>query len=479
MMFPLRFHRWQRLVVLFTAAFFISSLPVFSPRRSWAFSLSDEKKLGAAILEQIHQRMPLIEDGEAITYVNSVGNRIARQLGTTTYQFQFFIVNQPVPNAFAIPGGYIFVYRGLMEMMTSEGELASILAHELSHINARHIYRQMDNQKILSVASLAGILAGIFMGGAGAGALAMGSAAGAQTAALKYSRENEEEADQMGFRLLCEAGYPPEDMVSMMGKLSQKQQYLTNSRIPSYLMTHPGVGDRIQYLQQMVQKERRTGKKARAESLGDFPVMQASMIAQYGDPKAAAERFGPAAKQGDAIASYGMGRLALREGRFEEAVAYLRDAARKKSDSPFVLSTLGAAYMQQGKFDDARSVLRSALAVDPAGTIPHYRLALVLQEQGQREEALEHLSRIEAMAPSFPEIDYQMGIVLGQVNRIGEAHLHLGRYYARKCDWKAAYFHYTKAKSLLKSSPQQIEEIDQVLKEVEKKRKSMAGGKSR
>ena len=448
-------------------------MPAFLPGKSWAFNLSDEKKLGAEILEQIRRVMPLIEDGEALTYVQSVGNRIAKQLGTTPYQFQFFIVDAPVPNAFAIPGGYIFIYRGLIEMMDTEGELAGILSHELAHIQARHIYRQIDNSRILTVASLAGMLAGVLLGGAAAGAVAMGSAAGAQTAALKYSRDNEAEADQMGFRFLCESGYPPEDMMNVMIKMNQKK-FITDSKFPSYLMTHPGLGERIQYLQQLVRKQQRTGKKQSGEILGDFPIMQASLIAQYADPKAVAERFEAAAKKGDAIACYGMGRLALRQGRFDEAVTYLLEAARKKSSSPFVLSTLGAAYLQLGKFEDAKRVLRSAIALDPEGAIPHFRLALVLQEQGQREEALDQLERIELMTPTFPEIDYQLGVVLGQVNRIGEAHLHLGRYYLHKYDWKAAMFHFTKARALLKSSPQQIEELDQILKDLEKKRKTIS-----
>ena len=88
--------------------------------------------------------MPLVEDGEVLTYVRNVGNRVAKEVGITTYQFQFFVVDQPIPNAFAVPGGNIFIYRGLIEMMSSEDELASILSHELAHIQARHLQRSID-----------------------------------------------------------------------------------------------------------------------------------------------------------------------------------------------------------------------------------------------------------------------------------------------------------------------------------------------
>ena len=150
--------------------------------------------------------MPLVEDGEVLTYVRNVGNRVAKEVGITTYQFQFFVVDEPVPNAFAVPGGNIFIYRGLIEMMSSEGELASILSHELAHIQARHLQRSIDEAKILSVGMIAGMVAGILLGAPG---LAAGGMAASQTAALQYSRAHEMEADQFGFRFLCAAGYDP------------------------------------------------------------------------------------------------------------------------------------------------------------------------------------------------------------------------------------------------------------------------------
>ena len=96
------------------------------PREAGAITLSEEKELGKKFVVMLRKSMPLVEDGEVLTYVRSVGNRVAKEVGITTYQFQFFVVDQPIPNAFAVPGGYIFIYRGLIEMMSSEDELAAI-----------------------------------------------------------------------------------------------------------------------------------------------------------------------------------------------------------------------------------------------------------------------------------------------------------------------------------------------------------------
>jgi beta-barrel assembly-enhancing protease len=447
---------------------------LFTPSTAAALALSDEKKIGKEMLELIKEHLPLVEDGEVLSYVQAVGSRIVKQLGNTSYDYQFFVINESVPNAFAIPGGYIFIYRGLIEMMASEGELAGILSHELGHIQAHHYQRRMEEGHMLNLATLAGVLAAILIGAKGGGvgsqALAMGSIAGAQTAQLKYSRENEEEADQLGLRYLCAAGYPAKDMASVMQRLNQAQ-WMANSSIPSYLLTHPALTERIQYLQDLARKPEYQAKGANSNILGDFPIMQASLVAEYTDPHVAEGRFQAGARKGDVAAIYGLGRLYLRQGKSPEALPYLQDAARQDSGSPFVLSTLGDAYLKLGKLNDAQRVLQSALLLDPSAPVVHYRLALILKELGQKEEALQHLQRIEEWAPAYPDIDNNLGILLGQMNQMGLAHFHLGRYYLHRHNWDAAIFHYRKAKALITASPQKMEEIDQGLREAEKKLK--------
>jgi beta-barrel assembly-enhancing protease len=453
---------------------------LFAPGNSFAISLSDEKTIGREVLEQIRIHLSLVEDGEVLTYVQAIGNRIVKQLGSTPYQYQFFVINQSVPNAFAVPGGYIFIYRGLIEMMASEGELAGILSHELGHIQARHYQRRVEEGRILNVATIAGVLAAILIGaksgggGAGTQALALGTMAGAQAFELKYSRENEEEADQLGLRYLCAAGYPAKDMVSVMQRM-HKAQWMANSNIPSYLLTHPALSERIQYLQDLTQRPEYQMKSASSSNLGDFSIMQASLVAEYADPHVAQDRFLAGMRKGDVAATYGLGRLYLRQGKFAEALPYLQDAARQDSGSPFVLSTLGEAYHKLGKLNDAQKVLQTALLLDPAGPVAHYRLALVLKELGQKEEALRHFQRIEEWAPAFPDIDNNLGILFGQLNQMGMAHFHLGRYYLHKHDWEVVVFHYRKAKALILDSPKKLEEINRGLKEAEKHMKEKGG----
>lgn len=469
------------LVVIATVICFTFTGAVAPISHCSAFSMSEEKELGRKLLQAIREHMQLVEDGEVLTYVQSVGNRIVKQMGTTQYEYRFFVVNEPVPNAFAIPGGYVFIYRGLVEILDNEGELASILSHELAHVRAHHIERRMKEGRILTIASLAGLLAGILLGGktGATPALAMGSAAGAQSAALKYSREFEAEADQIGLRQLCEAGYDPKDMASAMHRLEQFR-FLTNSRIPTYLSTHPALGERVQYLNELVQSHKEwTQKRSSSPTAADFPLMKAALIADYADPAKAMERFRDGVKKKDAEACFGMGRLYTRQGDNGQALPLLQDAARLRPSSPLILSSLGMVYHQLGKLSEAEKALQSALLLDSSSTIARYRLALVLQDQGKREAALEHLQEIQSYASSFPDIDYQMGIILGQINRIGLAHYHLGHFYESKQDTNLAMFHYRKARALLKDSVTKIDELDRTLKELEKEKKDSSSRQAR
>jgi beta-barrel assembly-enhancing protease len=318
---------------------------------------------------------------------------------------------------------------------------------------------------------LAGILVGIGGGGGGLGpALVAGSAAAGTSAALKYSREHEMEADQLGFRFFCDAGYNPSEMSSIMHKMDQ-QKWTGSASIPSYLSTHPALGERVLYLDEMVQKKAISLKSVQSAT-GDFPVMQAALIADYTDPAKALERFRAGIKNGDKASVFGLGRFYLRGDKCAEAAAQLQEAARIMPTSPYVLSTLGSAYHRIGKLQEAQKCFQSALVLDPSASIVHYRLAMVLQELGQKKEAVEHLMQIEELAPMFPDVDYQLGIVLGQLNDLGLAHYHLGRYYLHKQNFELALMHYQKAKAYITGSPVKIEEINTILKDLEKRKKA-------
>lgn len=459
-------------VVTILLSFFVV-MTVVSPRPARALSLSQENEMGHKILEQIKAQMPLVQNPYLMAYVRSIGNRLVQHIGITPYHFHFFVIDEPVANAFAVPGAYIFVYRGLIEMMRTEGELAAVMSHEMGHIVARHFQKKIEQGKILGIASLAGVLAaavvGATSGGAASGALASGAMAGAQTMQLKFSRQDERQADELGFHFLCAAGYPPQDMYRAM-QLLNRATYDVDSTIPSYLLTHPGLTERIGYLEEMAEKQlRKHPFRKPVKTEGDFALMRAVLISQYDDPQTALARLRDGIHAGSEANSYGLGRLYLREGRVDRALPYLLEAARHFPTDPMVLETLGSAYYQKGRLQQAQRVLESALLVDPNDVEVHYRLAVVLQGLDRQEEALQQLEQIADAAATLPDINYRLGVLLGQMNHLGEAHFYLGRYYQHEGAWETALFHYERAKALLKGAPEKQKEIDAALKKLNRK----------
>lgn len=456
------------------AAFLVLSLLAGTgpSSRAWALDLEEEKELGRKMLQTVREHFRLIEDPEVAGYVQGIGKRVVRALGPAHYDYAFFVIDDATPNAFAIPGGYVFVFRGLMELMDSEAELAGILSHELAHVQARHIHKQLEKGRMLSIAAIVGTLAGAFLGldGAAAQALAVGSMAGARSLQLKYSRENEEEADRLGFQYLTSAGYDSHAMVTVMQKM-RRMNWQSDSRVPSYLLTHPALGERVGYLEQLVEHGG-TGGSGRAfrDSVGDYPFIQAVLMSRHTDFDAAQNRFtgwlqDPARK---AAALYGLGRLELQKGRLEDALAHLRQAAILKPASPLVLNSLGEAYQRLGRLDEAEKALRSALMMDDESPMVHLRLGLVYQDENRWQEALQHLKRAEGLAPLNAELDYHLGVLYGRMQDLGPAHYHLGRYAMRKGDPQLVAFHLEKAKSFLPPSDDRIKELERWLKEAKK-----------
>ncbi|HEY9072714.1 MAG TPA: M48 family metalloprotease, partial [Desulfobaccales bacterium] len=212
-------------------------------------TIEKEKQIGEQFLLEIQQEIPLIEDPFITSYINRLGQKLVVQMGPQPFKYKFFIVKDPTMNAFAVPGGYIFLYSGMIMMAEHEGEVAGVIAHEISHVYCRHMAKMMEKSKAVTIASLLGAMASIFLGGALASPLLMGTMAGGQSAMLAYSRDNEAEADAHGFRWMVKAGYNPRDMVRMFNKMN-KQRWFEGGKVPQYLLTHPYTDDRIVALSQ-------------------------------------------------------------------------------------------------------------------------------------------------------------------------------------------------------------------------------------
>ena len=219
-----------------------NNLPDLGDESDSIMSPYEERRLGEAYMRQARRQLKYLNDPELLTYVQELGQRLAKHSDTPDQEFQFFIVDDPSINAFAVPGGFITVHSGLITSAQNEGELASVIAHEIAHITQRHIPRMLAAQQRSTLPSMAALIAAIILlnsgnneGGQAAIAL---STAGMIQRGINFTRHHEEEADRVGTRLLADSGMDPRSMPAFFKRLtSWSRLYSTNT--PEFLLTHP------------------------------------------------------------------------------------------------------------------------------------------------------------------------------------------------------------------------------------------------
>ncbi|MBX7061876.1 MAG: M48 family metalloprotease [Pyrinomonadaceae bacterium] len=209
------------------------------------YKVSDDVKLGNDNAKKVEQQFPILNDREATRYVSQVGERLVAaippQFREPSFDYRFEIVNASDINAFALPGGPMFVNRGMIEAAKNEGEMAGVMAHEISHVALRHATAQATKQG--SIGNQLGVI-GLILGGA-----ILGGEAGAQLGALgavawmtKYSREYETQADTLGAQIMAQAGYDPRDLANMFRTIQAQSKGGT----PEWLSSHPDPGNRYE-----------------------------------------------------------------------------------------------------------------------------------------------------------------------------------------------------------------------------------------
>jgi len=251
----MRNQRPTKIFIAAALALSISLLPALSIAQTQIkmpknkYSVQDDIKLGNQAAQQVERQFPLINDAAAQRYVESVGQRlvaaIPQEFQEPAFKFRFKIVNARDINAFALPGGPMFVNRGMIEAAKNEGEMAGVMAHEMSHVVLRHSTAQQTKANNPWNQILAG---GAIIGGGLLGGQA-GAQAGQIVAAgyfLKFSREYEKQADLLGARIMAAAGYDPRDLANMFQTIEQQG----GSRAPQWLSDHPNPGNRYQYIVQ-------------------------------------------------------------------------------------------------------------------------------------------------------------------------------------------------------------------------------------
>lgn len=214
-------------------------------------SVNQEIQVGQQAQAQIRRDVPAVTDATVNRYVDSIGARLVRQASGPKYPYSFDIANFREINAFALPGGPVWLHRGALSAAQNESQVAGVLAHEIAHIAQRHAASQMSKGMIANgLLSLLGALAGNDRGGQiaqVAGGLA------AQGYMLKFSRDDERQADEVGAQIMKRAGWNPNGMVEFM-QILRAQAGRDPGSVQTFLSSHPAPGERVTRLQQTVKR---------------------------------------------------------------------------------------------------------------------------------------------------------------------------------------------------------------------------------
>ncbi len=234
-------------VALLIAVASCSVNPVTGQRELSLISEPQEVALGQEAAQQVAQSIGLVENDALQRYVADIGLRLAAASERPDLPWQFAVVDDPTPNAFALPGGFIFVTRGLANLLTSEAQLAAVLGHEIGHVTARHSVAQMSRAQLAQLGLGLGMILSPEVAQLGD---LLGS--GVQLLFLRYGRDDERQSDELGFRYMLENGYDVGEMSDVFEALLAAGEHAGASPLPGWLSSHPTEAERIQTAEERV-----------------------------------------------------------------------------------------------------------------------------------------------------------------------------------------------------------------------------------
>jgi predicted Zn-dependent protease len=370
------------------------TLPDMGTSAGSTLSIGQEMQMGDYYVRQLRGSAPLINDPLLTQYINTLGMRLVSHANSVRTPFHFFLINNDELNAFAFFGGNVVLHSALFRYTSTESELASVMAHEISHVTQRHLARAMEDQKrnapLTWVGALGSILLAMASPQAGMAALT-GTLAGTQQGMISFTRQNEEEADRIGIQVLQRSGFDPQAMPSFMEKLLDQSRY--SSRPPEMLLTHPlpesrlaDARNRANQMRPVVVQSSEDYYMAKARTLGMYNSGQNQLTSDLLDGWAK----GNVREQ--RAATYGRALQAMGAENYAQASKLLQPLLSADSQNPWFLDMATDIDLGQKKTADAINRLKNAkeLKTNP---VLQLNLANAYLQAGQPGEAATILNR--------------------------------------------------------------------------------------
>ena len=426
-----------------------------------SFTIEDEKKLGKEFYDKLEKHDVLVRNQRINAYINKLGNNLLSHNRNAPFEFHFSVIKSSAINAFATPGGYIYVNAGLITLVGTESELAGVLAHEIAHVNARHIADIIAKSQNVSIATLAAIIAGAFLGGGGdlTAAVTSFSVATATSLNLKYSREHEEEADRMGLTYLTNTGYDGKAMMDFLKKMRMYEFY--SNTVPSYFLTHPGTDERIRYLDGLMQIRYKGG--GTESIIGHLKRIQTLLILDQKTPDEGRKLFEEALKKNpqDPDDLYGLAVTLGDLGLTSRALETFQKALLLSPGDEDILRDMGITYFKGGKPEDAIKFLTKAMNLDGNNTDTILYLGKSYEARGDYVTALELYRKL--LYTQNADVYYSIAMAYGKTGNNGDSHYYFGLSFQKRNKTESALFHFQEA---LKYYPQDSPRAQEIAKEI-------------
>ena len=424
-----------------------------------AVSVQSERELGRRFALAARLQLPLLTDADIVSYVEGTGEAIARRLGDSFFDYHFFVVRSASVNAFAVPGGYVYVHSGLLTRVQNDDELAAVLGHEIAHVHAHHLARQQEATQLMNYATLLGVLLSALQP-------ALGPLATAANAAvqLSYTRGFEQEADYMGTRYMRAAGYDPRAMLDFLQKLAEERRAAPTA-VPPYLLSHPLTDERLNHLEAVLRTQQWA---AHERSRPSFALRRVQALTRArSEPPAevvAAYRQMLEAQPDDATLRYLFGLVSAETGQFESAQAAL-EAARAQGVTA-ADRELGRLALRSRQVEKARDLLQRAVEANPQDAEAHAALARTYEALGNTEAALAAYRRAVELAPGADAAQYGLGVLAGRSGREAEGFYHLAIASRLRGQYELALNQFVRAEALLPAGDVRLatvrEQIDEL-----------------
>ncbi len=375
-----------------------------------SFSIHDEAKLGQKFYNYIRAHYPIVYDPYIDGFIKKLARRIITAIPPQPFNITVDVIKDPTINAFAGPGGHIFLNTGIIIIMDNEAELAAVLCHELAHVTQRHLAQNIERGRLLQMGTLVGVIAGALIGHSVGTAMAFGSLAGAESAMLKYTREEEREADQIGIQYLTRAGFPPQAMISAFKKLRRIKIMSGENNIPPYFLTHPGIEERISYLSDMTKNL----KKVPFCPSSKFPKVKALIVGHYTTPDRGIKILE------DVLRGASPCTITLAKAILFSRLNQIKKAERLFSKTvcaqniPVWYREMGIFYFNLGRLEIALKYFNKALKQYPQDYFAMFFRGRIYGSMGRVELAMEDLTKVENYAPEDSEVHQVIGRILGR-----------------------------------------------------------------